>query len=133
MSLLSNLLESIATEGSKLNNFLGNDQPHLFDTKPWRYDEELLPRDAWEASQSLLADCEQLIALLTPKKLKVMYECISNNAAVALEVAADLSIADKIIENGGEATLNQLAKAAKTDAHKLGGFDLFNYLQTSCL
>ncbi|EXJ68174.1 uncharacterized protein A1O5_08789 [Cladophialophora psammophila CBS 110553] len=117
---LANLLRNIAYQGEKLENFLGNDTPSLFETAAWKYDDELLPREAWEASQMLMADCQQLIALLIPRKLKLMYESISNNAAVALEVACDLKIADKIAENGGEMTLTQLARACETNEHKLG-------------
>lgn len=120
MSLFENLVQNIAAESSKLKTLFGRDTPHLFDTRQWKYDEELLPRDAWEASQSLITDCEQLIAMLTPTKLKLMHESIANNITVSLEIAADLSIADKIIENGGEASLSHLAKVCDTDEQKLG-------------
>ncbi|KAK4944640.1 hypothetical protein LTR10_016074 [Elasticomyces elasticus] len=120
MSLLASLLEDITVQGRKVEDFLGNDSPSLYETGAWKYDDELLPREAWEASQMLMADCQQLIALLMPRKLKLMYESISNNAAVALEVACDLKVADKIAENGGEITLAQLAKACDTNEHKLG-------------
>lgn len=120
MSLLASLLRDIAVQGQKVEGFLGADSPSLYETDAWKYDDELLPREAWEASQMLMADCQQLIALLMPRKLKLMYESISNNAAVALEVACDLKIADKIAENGGEITLAQLAQACDTNAHKLG-------------
>ena len=120
MSLLSSLLSNIAVQGKTLEDFLDKDSPSLYETAAWKYDEELLPREAWEASQMLLADCQQLIALLMPRKLKLMYESISNNAAVALDVACDLKVADKIAENGGEITLAQLARDCGTSAHKLG-------------
>lgn len=121
MALLQNLLEDIASQGRIVQQTLGNDAGHLFEPKPWKtYDQELPPRQAWEASQKIIADCEELIALLTPTKVKLVTECISNNSTVGLGVAADLKVADKIIENGGEATLAQLARACKTDEHKLG-------------
>ncbi|KAK5258995.1 hypothetical protein LTR40_006800 [Exophiala xenobiotica] len=120
MSLLSSLLSNIAVQGKNLEDFLEKDSPSLYETAAWKYDEELLPREAWEASQMLLADCQQLIALLMPRKLKLMYESISNNAAVALDVACDLKVADKIAENGGEMTLAQLARDCSTSEHKLG-------------
>lgn len=120
MFLLSSLLSSIATQGQSLEKFLGEDSPSLHETGAWKYDEELLPREAWEASQTLIADSQQLIALLMPRKLKLMYESISNNAAVALDVACDLKIADRIAEKGGEITLAQLAEACETNEHKLG-------------
>lgn len=120
MSLLASLLGNIASEGRSLEAFLGDDNPSLYETDAWKYDEELLPRKAWEASQALMADCQQLMALLMPRKLKLMYESISNNAAVALDVACDLKVADKIAENGGEITLTQLAKVCDTNEHKLG-------------
>ncbi|ETN40978.1 uncharacterized protein HMPREF1541_05258 [Cyphellophora europaea CBS 101466] len=120
MSLLASLVGNIASEGERLESFLGNDSPSLCETTGWKYDEELLPREAWEASQSLLSDCQQLIALLMPKKLKLMYESISNNAAVALGVACDLKVAEKIAENGGEIKLSELAKVCETNHHKLG-------------
>jgi hypothetical protein len=120
MSLLSSLLSNIAVQGKNVENFLGKDSPSLYETAAWKYDEELLPREAWEASQMLLADCQQLVALLMPRKLKLMYESISNNAAVALDVACDLKVADKIAENGGEMTLAQLARDCSTSEHKLG-------------
>ncbi|KIW53414.1 hypothetical protein PV05_08989 [Exophiala xenobiotica] len=120
MSLLSSLLSNIAVQGKNLEDFLDKDSPSLYETAAWKYDEELLPREAWEASQMLLADCQQLIALLMPRKLKLMYESISNNAAVALDVACDLKVADKIAGNGGEITLAQLARDCGTSEHKLG-------------
>ncbi|OQV09306.1 hypothetical protein CLAIMM_13440 [Cladophialophora immunda] len=120
MSLLASLLGNISSQGRKLEEFLGNDSPSLFETAGWKYDDQLLPRDAWEACQEMILDCQQLIALLMPRKLKLMYESISNNAAVALEVACDLKIADQIADNGGEITLSQLAKVCQTDEHKLG-------------
>lgn len=120
MSLLASLLNNITLQGKKVEDSLGKDTPSLYDTAAWKYDDELLPRETWEASQSLIADCQQLIALLMPRKLKLMYESISNNAALALEVACDLKVADKIAENGGEIHLTQLAKICETDEHKLG-------------
>lgn len=120
MSLLASLLNDIAAQGKRLEEFLVDDPPSLYEPDPWKYDEELLPREPWEACQALLADCEQLISLLMPTKLKLMYESISNNAAVALNVACDLKIADKIAEHRGERTLADLAKDCQTDQHKLG-------------
>ncbi|KAK6369506.1 hypothetical protein LTS17_009412 [Exophiala oligosperma] len=119
MSLLASLLNDIAAQGKRLEEFLVDDPPSLYEPDPWKYDEELLPREPWEACQALLADCEQLISLLMPTKLKLMYESISNNAAVALNVACDLKIADKIAEHRGERTLADLAKDCQTDQHKL--------------
>lgn len=121
MTLLQNLLDDIASQGRILQESLGADVGHLFEPKPWKtYDEELPPRQAWEASQKIIADCEELIALLTPTKVKLVTECVSNNSTIGLGVAADLRIADKIIENGGEATLAHLARSCNTDEHKLG-------------
>jgi hypothetical protein len=57
---------------------------------------------------------------LTPTKVKLVTECVANNSTVGLGVAADFQIADKIIQNGGEATLGHLAKVCNTDEHKLG-------------
>jgi hypothetical protein len=121
MALLQNLLEDITSQGRILQATLGNDTGHLFEPKPWKtYDEDLPPRTVWEASQKIIADCEELIALLTPTKVKLVTECVANNSTVGLGVAADLKIADKIIENGGEATLAHLARICSTDEHKLG-------------
>lgn len=121
MTLLQNLLEDIAFQGRVVQQTLGKDTGHLFDPMPWKmYDQELPPRGAWEASQKIIADCEELIALLTPTKIKLVTECVANNSTVGLGVAADLKIADKIIENGGEATLAHLADTCCTDEHKLG-------------
>ena len=74
----------------------------------------------WSASQKLIADCEELIALLTPTKIKLVTECVANNSTMGLGVAADFRIADRIIENGGEASLLHLARVCQTDEHKLG-------------
>ena len=131
MSLLSSLLEDIAGQGKNLERLLGRDSPSLYQTDAWRYDEDLLPREAWEASQNLLADCQQIIALLTPRKLKLMYESISNNAAIALEVACDFKIADKIVDNGGEISLSELARLCGTNEHKLGR-EAYNSFIPSC-
>lgn len=121
MPLLQNLIDEISTQGRALQEALGEDTGHLFDPKPWKtYDEELPPRQAWELSQKLIANCEQLVALLTPTKVKLVTECVANNSTIGLGVAADFKIADKIIENGGEATLSHLARVCKTDEHKLG-------------
>ncbi|OIW35198.1 S-adenosyl-L-methionine-dependent methyltransferase [Coniochaeta ligniaria NRRL 30616] len=121
MTLLQNLLDDIAVQGRLVQETLVSDTGHLFEPRPWKtYDQELPPRRAWEASQKIIADCEELIALLTPTKVKLVTECTANNSTVGLGVAADLKIADKIIENGGEATLAQLARACNTDEHKLG-------------
>lgn len=121
MTLLQNLLEDIASQGRVVQETLGDDVGHLFEPKSWKtYDEELPPRRAWQASQKIIADCEELIALLTPTKIKLVTECVSNNTTIGLGVAADLKIADKIIENGGEATLAHLARVCSTDEHKLG-------------
>jgi hypothetical protein len=120
MTLLASLLANISAQGQKLEQSLGNDTPSLYRTNAWRFDEELLPREAWETSQNLMAHCQQLIALLMPRKLKLMYESISNNAAIALEVACDLQIADKIVDSGGEVTLTKLAGLCQTNEHKLG-------------
>ena len=120
MSLLSSLLSNIAAQGEQLRTFLGPETPSLYETAAWKYDDELLPRHAWEASQALIQDCEQLVALLMPRKLKLMYESISNNGAVALGVVCDFSIADKIEENGGQITAAELAAGCKTSEHKLG-------------
>lgn len=121
MSLLANLLQDIATQGKRLEETLGNDTGHLFEPRPWTlYDEKLPPRPAWDASQKIIADCEQLIALLTPTKIKLVTECVANNSTIGLGVTADFKIADRIIENGGEASLSHLARVCKTDEHKLG-------------
>ncbi|KAK5211518.1 hypothetical protein LTR41_002979 [Exophiala xenobiotica] len=121
MSLLHNLLVNIAEQGGILEGVLGDDTGHLFEPTPWKtYDQELPPRGAWEASQKIVADCEALIALLTPTKIKLVTECIANNSTVALGVAADFKVADKIIENGGEVSLGRLAELCDTDEHKLG-------------
>jgi len=121
MSLLHRLLQDITLLGSRLEKSLGDDTGHLFEPKPWKtYDEGLPKRDAWELSQKLIANCEELVALLTPTKVKLVTECVANNGTVGLGVAADFRIADKIIENGGQATLSHLAKACNTDEHKLG-------------
>ena len=126
MSLLSNLLKDIAIQGAALKEALGDDTGHLFDTDPWvTYDEALPPRPAWEASQKIIANCEELIALLTPTKIKLLTECVGNNSTVGLGVAAEFRIADKIIENKGEATLEHLARVCNTDAHKLGRYSAF--------
>jgi hypothetical protein len=125
MSLLENLLGSIATQGASLTKALGSDQGHLFEPKPWNtYDNELPSRPAWEASQKIIADCEALIALLTPTKIKLVTECVANNSTIGLGVAAHFKIADKIIENGGEASLCHLAATCQTDEHKLGNFTI---------
>lgn len=121
MSLLQNLLNSVTKQGAILQDVLGEDLGHLFEPEPWRtYDQGLPPRPAWEASQKIIADCEALIALLTPTKIKLVTECVSNNSTVGLGVAAEFKIADKIIENGGEASLEHLARSCNTDEHKLG-------------
>ena len=121
MSLLQNLVQDISSLGTKLHQRLGDDTGHLYEAKPWKtYDQELPDRESWELSQSLIADCEELIALLTPTKVKLVTECVANNSTVGLGVAADFHIADKIIENGGEASLSHLARVCKTDEHKLG-------------
>ena len=121
MTLLTNLLKDIAAQGSILEHELKNDTPHLFEPKPWKtYDIELPPRAAWEASQKIIADCQELIALLTPTKIKLLTEGTINYVTVGMGVACDLRIADKIIDNGGEATLKHLAQVCNTDEHKLG-------------
>lgn len=121
MSLLDSLLKSIASQGTALKKALGTDTGHLFEPTPWKtYDEELPSGPAWGASQKLIADCQELIALLTPTKIKLVTECVGNNSTIGLGVAADFKIADKIIENGGEASLDYLTKACNTDEHKLG-------------
>jgi hypothetical protein len=121
MSLLANLLHDISKNGSILEKELKTDKPNLFVPKPWHsYDVELPPRAAWEASQNIIADCGALISLLTPTKIKLLTECSYNWVTVALGVACDMQIADKIIEKGGEATLQHLAKVCNTDEHKLG-------------
>ena len=121
MSLLQNLVEEISSLGTKLQRQLGDDAGHLFEPKPWKtYDEGLPDRGSWELSQKIIADCEELIALLTPTKIKLVTECVANNSTVGLGVAADFRIADKIIENGGEASLAHLARVCHTDEHKLG-------------
>lgn len=121
MSLLANLLKDIAAQGSILEHELQGDTPHLFDPKPWQtYDTSLPPRVAWEASQNLIANCQELISLLTPTKIKLLTEGTINYVTVGMGVACDLRIADKIIENGGEASLAHLAKVCSTDEHKLG-------------
>lgn len=121
MSLLRNLLKDISLQGEKLEKAQGDDTGHLFDPKPWKtYDEELPPREAWLSSQKLIADCEALVALLTPTKIKLVTECVANNSTIGLGVAADFRIADRIIENGGEASLAHLARVCGIDEHKLG-------------
>ncbi|KAI1611801.1 S-adenosyl-L-methionine-dependent methyltransferase [Exophiala viscosa] len=121
MSLLQNLVQDISSLGTKLYQRLGDDTGHLYEAKPWKtYDHELPDRESWQLSQQLIADCEELIALLTPTKIKLVTECVANNSTVGLGVAADFRIADKIIENGGEASLSHLARKCKTDEHKLG-------------
>jgi hypothetical protein len=121
MSILTNLLKDIARQGAILESELGDDTPHLFEPKPWKsYDIDLPPPKAWKASQSLIANCAELISLLTPTKIKLLTEGTINYVTVGMGVACDLRIADKIIENGGEATLQHLAKVCDVDEHKLG-------------
>ena len=121
MSLLQSLVQDISSLGTKLHQHLGDDTGHLYEPKPWKtYDQELPDRQAWDLTQKLIADCEELIALLTPTKIKLVTECVANNSTVGLGVAADFRIADKIIENGGEASLAHLARVCNTDEHKLG-------------
>jgi hypothetical protein len=125
MSILTNLLEDIAAQGVTLEKALKGDTPHLFEPKPWpTYDVDLPPREAWQASQKIIADCQELIALLTPTKIKLLTEGTINYVTVGMGVACDFGIADKIIENGGEATLQHLAKVCNTDEHKLGTYVL---------
>jgi len=124
MSLLTNLLQDIAKQGSILEKELKGETPNLFEPKPWKtYDVELPPRAAWDASQKLIADCSELADLLTPTKIKLLSDTTINWVTVAMGVACDMGIADKIIENGGEATLQHLAKVCNTDEHKLGIFN----------
>jgi hypothetical protein len=121
MSILANLLKDIARQGAILESELGNDTPHLFDPKPWTsYDVELPPPKAWKASQAIIANCAELISLLTPTKIKLLTEGTINYVTVGMGVASDLGIADKIIDNGGEATLSHLAQVCNVDEHKLG-------------
>jgi hypothetical protein len=125
MSLLTNLLQDIARQGSILEKELKGEAPNLFEPKPWKtYDVELPPRAAWDASQKIIADCTELADLLTPTKIKLLTDTTINWVTVAMGVACDLGIADRIIENGGEATLQHLAKVCNTDEHKLGKFNL---------
>jgi hypothetical protein len=85
MTLLTNLLKDIAAQGSILEHELKNDVPHLFEPKPWKtYDIELPPRAAWEASQKIIADCQELIALLTPTKIKVLTEGTINYVTLVI-------------------------------------------------
>ena len=121
MSLLHNLIRDISSHGTSLEKSLGDDTGHLYEPKPWKtYDEALPDRHSWELSQKLIANCEELIALLTPTKIKLVTECVANNSTVGLGVAAEFRVADKIIENGGEASLQHLAEVCNTDEHKLG-------------
>lgn len=121
MSLLQNLVEDIASLGTQLYQRLGDDTGHLYEPKPWKtWDQELPDRKSWELTQKVVADCEELISLLTPTKIKLVTECVANNSTVGLGVAADLRVADKIIENGGHASLALLAQVCNTDEHKLG-------------
>jgi hypothetical protein len=121
MSILTNLLKDIARQGTILEFELRNDTPHLFNPKPWKsYDVDLPPPNAWKASQAIIANCAELVSLLTPTKIKLLTEGTINYVPVGMGVACYLGIADKIIDNGGEATLSYLAKVCDVDEHKLG-------------
>lgn len=123
MSLLEGLLGNIAIEGGKLQEALGKDEGHLFDTQPWdAVDVTILPpTQVFQSVQSLIADCQQLIALVQPTKMKLLEDSLINAVTIALLIVAEFSITDKIIDAGGEASLTQLAEACGTNEEKLGG------------
>lgn len=124
MSLLENLLSSIAANGRSLVDGLGPtvDQATNNATPTSPFDAAgsgRLSDEDWTRSQAIIADCYQLISILMPSTLKVFQDALAVTTTASLGIASHFGLADVIEKSGGQSTISHLAAAVNTDEAKL--------------
>ncbi|VUC25701.1 unnamed protein product [Clonostachys rosea] len=130
MSLLQNLIKSLTSNVQELESVMSTSGdgslPHLYESKPYApFDDENCnpPWPAFMLTEKIRADVRALEAAVTPTRQILLANTLVASKPAALSAAATLGVTDAIIQLGGRASVEQLAKSLQVNEAKLSIYD----------